>query len=296
MSDSTSTEPRPAAHGAVRIVTDSACDLPQSVVDELGIAVVALTIRIDGTEFVDRVDLTPKEFWQRCAASSTLPETAAPAPGQFEQTYRRLADEGASGIVVVSLSGALSATMQSAELAARSVSDQIPVRVVDSRSCTVGLGIAVVDCARLAATGASLDTVVARAEDLAQRTRVWGALDTLDNLKKGGRIGGARALLASALAIKPIIEVRDGKVEQGGKQRTRSKALAFLVDKLKSYDGVENLAILQADCDDVDLFLAMLRPHHQGEIIIGDIGPVVGSHTGRGTIGIALHERSANSR
>lgn len=277
----------------VRIVTDSACDLPQSVADELGISIVPLTIRIDGEEFVDRRDLTPAQFWARCAASPTLPETAAPAPGQFEQVYRDLAADGATAIVTISLSAGLSATMQSAELAARSVADVVPVHVIDSRSCTMGLGIAVVDCARLAASGATAEAVVARATDLAQRTRVWGALDTLDNLKKGGRIGGAKALLASALAIKPIVEVRDGKVEQGGKQRTRSKALAFLVEQLQRYEGVENLAILQADCADVDAFLAMLRPHYAGEIIVGDIGPVVGSHTGRGTIGIAFHERSA---
>lgn len=274
----------------IRIVTDSACDLPQSVADELGIEIVPLTIRIAGHEFVDRRDLTPAEFWSRCAASPDLPETAAPAPGEFEASYRRLAADGATGIVVISLSAALSATMQSAELAARQVDDLLPVVTVDSRNCTLGLGMIVADCARLARSGATLDEVVARATDLAARTRVWGALDTLDNLKKGGRIGGAKALLASALAIKPIIEVRDGKVEQGGKQRTRSKALAFLVDKLVSYGKVTNLAVMHADCSDVDQFVDMLRPHYDGEIIIGDIGPVVGSHAGRGTIGIAFHE------
>jgi DegV family protein with EDD domain len=162
------------------------------------------------------------------------------------------------------------------------------VTVVDSRNCTMGLGMIAADCAQLARSGASAAEVVARANERAARTRVWGALDTLDNLKKGGRIGGARALLASALAIKPIIEVRDGKVEQGGKQRTRSKALGFLVDKLVSYGQVENLAVLHADCSDVDEFVAMLRPHYSGEIIVGDIGPVVGSHAGRGTIGITF--------
>lgn len=292
MNDSAATGAATGATSRVRIVTDSACDLPQAVADELGISIVPLTIRIGGEEFVDRRDLTPKEFWARCAASPTLPETAAPSPGQFEQVYRDLAADGATGIVVISLSGALSATMQSAELAARSVADTISVRVVDSRSCTMGLGVLVVDVARLARTGAAIDDVVARAEDLASRTRVWGALDTLENLKKGGRIGGAKALLASALAIKPIVEVREGKVEQGGKQRTRSKALAFLVEKLQSYGEVDNLAILQADCADVEQFLEMLRPHYSGEIIVGDIGPVVGSHTGRGTIGIAFHERT----
>jgi DegV family protein with EDD domain len=276
------------ATAPVRIVTDSACDLPQQVADELGIVIVPLTIRIGGREYVDRRDLTPAQFWALCATEAELPETAAPAPGEFEQVYRRLAAEGAGQVVVISLSSELSATMQSAQLAARSVVDVIPVTVVDSRNCTMGLGMIAADCAQLARSGASAAEVVARANERAARTRVWGALDTLDNLKKGGRIGGARALLASALAIKPIIEVRDGKVEQGGKQRTRSKALGFLVDKLVSYGQVENLAVLHADCSDVDEFVAMLRPHYSGEIIVGDIGPVVGSHAGRGTIGITF--------
>jgi fatty acid kinase fatty acid binding subunit len=276
----------------VRIVTDSACDLPQSVADELAIEIVPLTIRIDGNEYVDRKDLTVEEFWSKCAASPTLPETAAPAPGQFEHTYRQLAADGASSVVTISLSGALSATMQSAELAARSVADLIPVTVIDSRSVTLGLGAIVASCARLAADGATHGEVTAHAHDLAGRTHVWGALDTLDNLKKGGRIGGAKALLASALAIKPIIEVRDGKVEQGGKQRTRSKALAFLVEKVAAVDGLDSLFVLQADCRDVDQFVDMLRPHVDGEIVVGDIGPVVGSHAGRGTIGVAFFTRA----
>ena len=275
----------------VRIVTDSACDLPQSVADELGIEIVPLTIRIDGTEYVDRQDLTPAEFWAKCAASATLPETAAPAPGQFETVYRQLAADGATSVVTISLSGALSATMQSAELAARSVADVIPVTVIDSRTVTLGLGAIAASCARLAASGATHDEVVAHAHDHAARSHVWGALDTLDNLKKGGRIGGAKALLASALAIKPIIEVRDGKVEQGGKQRTRSKALAFLVEKVAAVEGLDSLFVAQADCRDVDQFVAMLRPHVDGEIVVGDIGPVVGSHAGRGTIGVAFFTR-----
>lgn len=285
-----SSEPASTGSSVIRIVTDSACDLPQAVVEELGIEIVPLTIRIAGHEYVDRRDLTPAEFWARCAASPTLPETAAPAPGEFEAAYRRLVDDGATGIVVISLSSALSATMQSAELAARELAGTVPIRVVDSRNCTLGLGMIVTDCARLARSGADLEAVASRALELADRTRVWGALDTLDNLKKGGRIGGAKALLASALAIKPIIEVRDGKVEQGGKQRTRTKALAFLVDKLASYGTVSNLAVMHADCSDVEQFVDMLRPHYEGDIVVGDIGPVVGSHAGRGTIGIAFHE------
>jgi DegV family protein with EDD domain len=273
----------------VRIVTDSSCDLPEAVADAHGIRVVPLSIRFGDEEFIDREQLSTAEFWRRCAAQATLPETAAPAPGQFETAYRELAGEGADGIVVVSLSGKLSATMQSAELAARSVSETIDVRVVDSRSVTLGVGTIALAAARAAADGASLDEVEALALDRVGRTHVFGALDTLENLKKGGRIGNAKALLATALAIKPIVEVDDGEVAQAGKQRTRSKALKFLVDKVRSFEGdVHDLAVLQADCDDVDEFVAMLQPLYDGEIVVGDIGPVIGTHTGRRTIGVAF--------
>ncbi len=275
------------------IVTDSSCDLPADLADELGIVIVPLTIRFGDEEFVDREQLSTAEFWSRCVNAPTLPETAAPAPGQFEMAYRAAAANGASAVLVVSLSSALSATMQSAQLAARSISSDpttdLDVRVVDSRTISMGLGTIALACARAARDGESVDDVERLANDLVERTRVFGALDTLDNLKKGGRIGNAKALLATALSIKPIIEVTGGVVEQGGKQRTRSKALAFLVDKVTSYDGgIENLAVMHADCSDVDLFVDLLRPHYPGDIVVGEIGPVIGTHGGRGTIGVAF--------
>jgi DegV family protein with EDD domain len=226
----------------------------------------------------------------RCAAQDTLPETAAPAPGQFEAAYRTLRAEGATGIVVVALSSKLSATMQSAELAARSVAGDVEVRIVDSLNVSLGVGTIALAAARAAGAGADLAAVEQLARDLVPRTHVFGALDTLDNLKKGGRIGNAKALLASALAIKPIIEVRDGQVEQAGKQRTRSKALRFLADKVATWPGeVHDLAVLSAACDDADEFVAMLREHYDHDIVVGEIGPVVGTHAGPGTIGVAFN-------
>src|SRR6478735_690599 len=243
--------------GRVRILTDSACDLPQPLADELGIAIVPLTIRIGGTDYVDRRDLTPAAFWAKADAADDLPSTAAPAPGQ------------------------------SAELGARSF-DGAPVTIIDGRTVSLAQGMIVADCARLAAAGADHDAVVARANALIGSTKLWGAVETHEYLSKGGRIGGAKAMLATALSIKAIIEVRDGKVEQGGKQRTRSKALAFLVDKVASYGGVGNVGVLHAACDDVDQFVGMLGSVYGGEIVVGDIGPVVASHTGKGTIGVSF--------
>ena len=161
--------------------------------------------------------------------------------------------------------------------------------VVDSRSVTMGLGTIVLAAARAAEAGASPEEITTAATDMARRTKVIGALDTLENLRKGGRIGGAKAMLATALSIKPIIEVIDGVVEQGGKQRTRSKALAFLAERVAADgDRVQNLAVLHADCPDVDDFVAMLeKVRGGGEIVVGRIGPVIGTHAGRGTIGVA---------
>ena len=273
----------------VRIVTDSSCDLPQAMADALGIRIVPLSVRFGDTEYIDRTTITATEFWSKCAASATLPETAAPSPGSFEETYRSLAAEGATAIVVVALSSDLSATMQSAELAARAVAPGIDVRIVDSRNASMGLGLTVLACAELAKTGASADDVVARAQSVIPRTRVFAALDTLDNLKKGGRIGGAKAMLATVMSIKPLISITNGLVEEAGKQRTRSKALAHLVDILRNQEvPIERLAVLNAQCADIDAFVAMVKEVYTGEIIVGDIGAVIGTHAGQGTIGIVF--------
>jgi len=273
----------------VRIVTDSSCDLPQAMADALGIRIVPLSVRFGDTEYIDRTTITATEFWSKCAASATLPETAAPSPGSFEETYRSLAAEGATAIVVVALSSDLSATMQSAELAARAVAPEIDVRIVDSRNASMGLGLTVLACAELAKTGASADEVVARAQSVIPHTRVFAALDTLDNLKKGGRIGGAKAMLATVMSIKPLISITNGLVEEAGKQRTRSKALAHLVDILRNQEvPIERLAVLNAQCADIDAFIAMVKEVYSGEIIVGDIGAVIGTHAGQGTIGIVF--------
>ena len=273
----------------IRIVTDSACDIPQALVEKYNITIVPLTFSFGDKEFIDRVSLTTEEFWKHCADSPILPQTAAPAPGQFTQAYRTLIQQGASGILVISLSRELSATMQSAETGAKEPGVTVPVRFVDSRSASMGEGITVIAVAKMAAAGASLDELEAAANNFASRTKVFGAFDTLENLKKGGRISNTKAFLASALAIKPIIEVREGKLEEGGKERTRGKALAFLIEKIKSAGEISDLAVLHAQCSDIDSFVAQLKTIHSGEIIVSDIGSVIGSHTGIGTIGVTYH-------
>jgi DegV family protein with EDD domain len=272
---------------SIRVVTDSSCDLPQSVIDEYQISVVSLSIRFGDEEFIDRVTINNDQFWERCRTSAELPETAAPSVGQFSEVYKQLKSEGATGIVVVSLSSGLSATMQSAELAAREVAGEIPVEVIDSQNVSMCVGLIAMSCVEMARTGASLAEVAAHGRGLVPRTQVLGALDTLENLKKGGRIGGAKAFLASALSIKPLITTKDGQVAEGGKARTRGKALQLLVDRLKDAGKIERLGILHAQCSDIDQFVAMVRTVYAGEIYVGEIGAVIGTHAGIGTIGIA---------
>ena len=270
----------------VRIVTDSSCDLTSAETSELGIEVVPLSIRFGADEYTDGQDLSVEDFYTKMAASDALPETAAPSPGAFEAAFRRQAEAGADTVVCINISAELSATMQAAQNAARALEGELDVRVFDSRSITLGLGTQVLLTAQAAADGASADDVVALAESLRTRTRVFGILDTLENLKKGGRIGGAQALLGSMLSIKPCIDISSGKVEEASKQRTRKKSMQWLRDRALESGRPEHLAIVHAAADDIDDMLPLITPTVPAdELRVGLIGPVIGTHTGRGTIG-----------
>ena len=272
---------------SVRVVTDSACDLPPALVAELDIAVVPLTIRFGDEELVDGEQLTNAAFWQRLPDAASLPETAAPSAGAFEARFRALAEAGADGIVCVNLSSRLSATMQAAQVAAQTF-DGCPVRIVDSLTCSMGLGNLCLAAARRARDGAPIDEIVEEVTDRRDRTRLFGTLDTLEFLKRGGRIGNARALLGSMLAVKPVVEVRDGVVEEAGKVRTRSKALRLLADKVHE-QPVEDVAVLQGDASDIDAFLDLIEDvAPRDKIVVGSVGPVIGTHAGPGVLGVTF--------
>ena len=270
----------------VRIVTDSSCDLPPAIVEELGITVVPLSIRFGEEELTDRVELSAEQFYARMADFDGLPETAAPSPGAFEAAFRAQADDGADAVVCTTLSAALSATMASAENGARALEGEVDVRVVDSRSITSGLGTIVTRAATAARDGASADEVVALIEDLRTRVHVLGGLDTLENLKKGGRIGGAQAMLGTLLSIKPVIDISSGSVEESGKVRTRRKQMVFLRDKLAEAGAVEHLTVCDGGAPDADEFADMIAEHTGGVSPRGTIGPVIGAHGGPRMIGL----------
>ena len=271
----------------VRIVTDSACDLTSGEAAELGVEVVPLSIRFGSDEFTDREDLSVEEFYRRMAESSDLPETAAPSPGAFEAAFRRSASEGGDAVVCINLSGGLSATIESARNAARALEGEIDVRVVDSRTLTAGQGTIVRQAALAARGGATVDEVMLLVDDLVGRTRVYAALDTLDNLKKGGRIGGAAHLVGSMLSIKPLINISGGTVEEASKQRTRKKALLWLRDQLYKERGVTHLSVYDGEAPDVAEFLELIGDRFPSdEINTGRIGAVIGAHGGPRVLGI----------
>ena len=278
---------------AVRVVTDSASDLPPELCERLGIEVVPLTIRFGDREYVDRKDLTTEAFWQQLETASELPETSAPSVGAFEEAFRALHADGADGIVCVNLSAGLSATMQSAQVAAKALDGLCPIEVIDSQNASMGIGNLALHAARRAAEGADVETIKTEVVDRRSRQKLFAALDTLEYLKKGGRIGGARAMLGSMLSIKPIITVINGAVEEAGKVRTRSKALQFILDKLPE-GNVETISVLHAAPPDLDAFIERVQSKVPGaEMIIGRIGPVIGVHVGPGAIGLTWIERQA---
>jgi fatty acid kinase fatty acid binding subunit len=271
----------------IRVVTDSACDLPAHLVEALGIEIVPLKIRFGSEEFVDQEELTTPEFWDRVEHYDGLPETSAPSPGAFEARFRHLIERGATGIVCINLSSHLSGTMQSAQVAAAAVARDCAVQVIDSQTASMGQGNLCLTAARRAADGDPLEKIVSEVVDRRDRTRLYATLDTLEHIRKSGRIGNARALLGSMLSIKPIIEIRDGIVEEVAKVRTRSKALRELAAKARE-SKIEHLAVLHGNAPDLEELLELLDPiFPRDEIITGIVGPVIGTHAGPRVIGVS---------
>ncbi len=269
----------------IRIVTDSSADLSPAVAAGHKIEVVPLTIRSGDEELVDRRDLSAKAFWDRLSRSDTLPTTAAPSPGAFGEAYQRLAAAGADGVVAVCISQALSGTYQSATLAGQDA--PIPVRVIDSRTASIPLGltaIAAADAARLGADLSDVAGAVSRAD-----ADLLATLDTLEYLQKGGRIGAAQAFFGGLLNVKPLITFTDGVVAAAGRVRTRRKAVAALLEWIAEQDSITRLAAVHGNAPDIDDFLYQLRERVPDvEPLVTLAGPVIGTHAGPGVLGVAV--------
>lgn len=271
----------------IRIVTDSASDISLEEAEDLGIEIVPLSVRFGEAEYTDLVDLSVSDFYQKMAESDLLPSTAAPSPGAFEAAFKRCAEAGAEGVICINLSLALSATGQAAQLAADALADTLPVKCIDSKSITCGLGTIIRKAAGAAKDGGSMDEIVALVENLASRTRIFATLDTLENLKKGGRIGGAKAMLGTMLQFKPCLDLSSGEVVEAGRQRTRKKSLIWLKEVLESEGEISELSIIHGDAPDVEEFATLISdivPRDQ--IRINQLGAVIGTHGGPRVLGV----------
>ena len=272
----------------VHIVTDSSCDLTSDDLDQLNVEVVPLSIRFGNKEFTDGLDLSVADFYSRMAREDELPQTACPSPGAFEQAFRRASDSGADSVVCLNISGGLSNTVQSAKAASNAVAEQIPVHVVDSKSVSSGLGTLVLEAARLARGAAVVEAVLERIRSLIPRTRVFAALNTLENLKKGGRIGGAKAMLGSILSIKPLVDISTGQVQEAGKPRTRKKAMQMLYERMIEAGSIEHVAVMHGGAPDIDDFLDLIAPRFpRTSLRVGQLGAVIGTHGGAQIIGVS---------
>lgn len=269
----------------IGIVTDSSCDLPPDLAHRHGVTVVPLTIRFGDAAFLDGVDLDTSSFWQRLEGAERLPETAAPSPGAFLDAYNSLAE--LAGVVCVCLSTRLSGTYQAAVIAAEQA--EVPVKVVDSGVVSMALGLTTLAAARAADAGADLDQVAAVASRSAARANVFAALDTLEFLERGGRIGRVSALLGGILDIKPLITLDGGAVAAGGRARTRAKALSAVARHLGGR-AVEDVALIHSSAGDLPLLRDALGLPGPDTPLVAELGPVVGTHTGPGVLGVAYIE------
>ena len=271
----------------IRIVTDSTCDLPEVLIARHGITVVPLYIHFGLEGYLDRVEITREEFYTRLPDSHPLPTTAAPSPEVFSNIYEKLATEGATDILSIHISETLSATINSARLAAEQTKS-VNVTVIDSRQLSSGVGFQVLAAAQAASEATSVDTVVAMLESLIPRVHVFAALDTLEFLRRSGRVNGLVAGLGNALQIKPLLKMNNGEASSE-RTRTSRRAIERVIALLEGAAPVEQLAIVHANAAAPAQALKERVQHFApgSDLWTIDITPVIGTHIGPGAVGVA---------
>jgi DegV family protein with EDD domain len=271
----------------IRIVTDSTCDLPEAIITEYGITVVPLYINFGDQSYLDGVELSRQEFYKRLPDCDPLPTTAVPGPEVFRQTYERLADEGASEVLSIHISISLSAIVDVARLGAKET-DAVPVTVLDSRQLSLGTGFLVLAAAKAAAEGHSIDEIIPLLEEQISRSHVFAALDTLEFLRRSGRMNWAMASLGTVLQIKPLLKMYDGN-PTAERVRTRNRATKRLISLLSDLVPLEKVALVHTHAADRAEALRQQVQHllPEGEIPSVDITSVIGAHIGPGAAGFA---------
>lgn len=272
------------------VVTDSSADLPPALRAKHGISVVPLTVTFGAEEFADGVDLSPQEFWQRVARGGDLPRTTQPGPADFARVYQRLYADG-MGILSVHLSGEMSGTVQSARLAAGDFPAGA-IRVVDSRSASMGVGFLALAAARMAEEGVALEEAEAAVRALAGKLEIFFTVDSLEWLRRNGRIGRAKAFLGTLLNVKPVLTIEDGVVSPVEQVRSRERSLHRLVELAREAAAgrTVDVAVVHGDCpeDGERVMAELVASVDARERVVVWLGSTIGAHTGPGTLGIVM--------
>ena len=273
----------------VKVVTDSTCDLPPRLAEELGITVVPVYLRFGNEVFHDLVDISQDEFYRRLMHDPIHPSTTQPSPQDFTDVYKELAKE-ADGIISIHVSGKLSGTCNSAENAKKAVGGKCPIEVIDSQVVTMGLGQLAIAANTLAKSGKSLPQVVKEIKQMIPSIHILGLLDTLKYLALGGRIGKVQALLGSVLNVKPMLTIKDGVLTPAGRVRSRPKGIDILVDYVKKMVDIQDLAVIyNTTLDEAQALIKRLGSLFPEEKIrLARLGPALGVHTGPGILFISL--------
>lgn len=281
----------------IRVVTDSTSDIPISIREELGIKVVPLKIHFGQETYLDGVTITPSTFYEKLIASEQLPTTSQPAPLDFTQMYESIREEEGEDVEIISIhiAGVLSGTNQTANIAASMVEEQVKVHVVDSKMASYVLGQVVVAVARAAKAGKSVDECLELARRMKERTHVLFVVDTLTYLQKGGRIGKAAAFLGSLLNVKPILTLdENGTVSPVEKLRGKKKAIYHVYEASKNYAGQDPVVVSvihsTSEEEAVTLGEKIRQEFNVQELVVTELGPVIGTYTGPGLVGVVVYK------
>lgn len=278
----------------VRIVTDSTCDLPEGVVRKYNISVIPLHINQGDKSFLDGIELTREEFYARLPDYNPAPTTATPSPEAFRLKFDQLADEGAQSILSIHISESLSATINTARMAAEQF-ERIPVTVLDSTQLSLGLGFIVEKAARMSDLGHKMDEILTSLQELMNRTYVFASLKTLEYLRRSGRMHFALARLGEILQIKPLLHMNQGE-PTAHRARTQRRATERLFEWLKEYAPYERLAVVHAGVqEEAEAMRERVREFLPGDDIpVVQITPVLGAHLGIGALGFACVSAKEN--
>lgn len=276
----------------VAIMTDSTANLPAELVRQHNIRVIPQILNWEGESLLDGIDIFPDGFYRRLSTSKEIPTTSQASPGQFVEVFSELA-ETAESIVGIFISENLSGTLSSAYTALQSMGD-FPIEIVDSRSASLGLGLLVLAAARAAEEGKSAKEVAEIVRGLVPKVKIMFVVDTLEFLHRGGRIGGAQRLLGSMLSMKPVLHLADGRIEPLARVRTKRKAMQHILNiAQEDLAGKQNVHVATigaaAPEDQAHLVQQLQQIANPVELVQNELTPVIGTHVGPGTVGIAYY-------